>query len=277
MLETYDVTTIRASTPMFLMSRKIKALGIKMVLSGEGADELFGGYLYFHAAPNAQEFFEETRDKVQNLHLFDCLRANKSTSAWGVEVRVPFLDADFVDHVMAIDAQHKMTNKAEGKFEKYILRKAFDIKEDPYLPDDILWRQKEQFSDGVGYGWIDALRDVAAAEVTDEMMASAKFRFPTNTPTSKEGYRYRSIFSRLYPEEAAVGTVPGGPSIACSTARAIAWSKDFESRADCSGRAVTGVHSSAYSSTWNADAPSTGMTSVADGQADEHKDKKARK
>ncbi|KAG5181263.1 asparagine synthase [Tribonema minus] len=249
-LETYDTTTIRASTPMFLMSRKIKAMGVKMVLSGEGADEIFGGYLYFHKAPNAQEFFEETRDKVQALHQFDCLRANKSTSAWGVEPRVPFLDADFLELSMNIDPSEKMIHKAEGRMEKYIIRKAFDTPDDPYLPDHILWRQKEQFSDGVGYGWIDALRDNAAAHVSDDMFNHRANRFPHNPPASKEAYLYRSIFEEFYPTQAAAETVPGGPSIACSTARAIEWDESFKGRADCSGRSVGGVHNMAYDETF---------------------------
>jgi asparagine synthase (glutamine-hydrolysing) len=243
-LETYDTTTVRASTPMFLMSRKIKAMGIKMVLSGEGADEVFGGYLYFHKAPNPDEMQAELIDKIANLHLFDCLRANKSTSAWGVEPRVPFLDADFLDVAMSIDPSEKMISK--GKIEKHILRDAFDYPEDPYLPNEILWRQKEQFSDGVGYGWIDALRDNADKEVSDIMFANASNRFPENTPLSKEAYFYRSIFEEFFPQPSAIRTVPGGPSIACSTARAINWDESFKNRADCSGRSVKGVHSSAY-------------------------------
>ena len=250
--ETYDVTTIRASTPMYLMSRKIKAMSVKMVLSGEGADELFGGYLYFHAAPNAQEFFDETVEKVSRLHEFDCLRANKSTSAWGVEARVPFLDADFIEYVMNIDPRAKMIDRKNGRIEKYILRKAFDTPEDPYLPEEVLWRQKEQFSDGVGYGWIDALRDAAEAEVTDQMMSQAEFLYPDNTPQTKEAYRYRAIFERHYPQKSAAGTVPGGRSIACSTERALQWSEDFKGRADCSGRAVSGVHDAAYDAKWSA-------------------------
>ena len=198
-LETYDTTTVRAATPMYLMSRKIKAMGIKMVLSGEGADEIFGGYLYFHKAPNAKEMQAELRDKLANLHLFDCLRANKSTSAWGVEARTPFLDADFLDEAMMTDAAEKMVNKEAGRIEKYILRKAFDTPENPYLPADILWRQKEQFSDGVGYGWIDSLRDNAAIHVSDEMFAHAAHRYPINTPPTKENYFYRSVFDDHFP------------------------------------------------------------------------------
>jgi asparagine synthase (glutamine-hydrolysing) len=245
-LETYDVTTIRAATPMFLMSRKIKAMGIKMVLSGEGADEIFGGYLYFHKAPNAGEFQAELRDKISNLFMFDCLRANKATSAWGLEARVPFLDRDFLDVAMNIDANEKMIRKDQGRIEKHILRAAFDTPDDPFLPSEILWRQKEQFSDGVGYGWIDSLRDLAEERVTDEQFKHRAHRFPHNTPVTKEAYMYRTMFEEHYPNPAAVHTVPGGPSIACSTARAIAWDASFQNRADCSGRAVAGVHDEAY-------------------------------
>lgn len=243
-LETFDTTTVRASTPMFLMSRKIKAMGIKMVLSGEGSDEVFAGYLYFHKAPNPEELQAELRDKIANLYLFDCLRANKSTSAWGLEARVPFLDADFLDVAMSINPAEKMITP--GRIEKHILRDAFDNPEDPYLPHDILWRQKEQFSDGVGYGWIDSLRALAASHVSDAMFQNASNRFPENTPLTKEAYFYRSIFEDHYPQNAAVKTVPGGPSIACSTARAIEWDASFKNRADCSGRAVAGVHNEAY-------------------------------
>eukprot|EP00640_Fibrocapsa_japonica_P000475 CAMPEP_0113935160 /NCGR_PEP_ID=MMETSP1339-20121228/2373_1 /TAXON_ID=94617 /ORGANISM="Fibrocapsa japonica" /LENGTH=555 /DNA_ID=CAMNT_0000937217 /DNA_START=71 /DNA_END=1738 /DNA_ORIENTATION=- /assembly_acc=CAM_ASM_000762 len=243
-LETYDLTTIRASTPMFLMSRKIKALGIKMVLSGEGADEIFGGYLYFHKAPNAKEFFEETKDKISALHMYDCLRANKATQAWGIEARVPFLDLDFMEVAMNIDPEEKMI-KGE-RIEKWMMRKAFDDKEKPFLPDHILWRQKEQFSDGVGYGWIDSLKEVAATHVSDSMMANAKYRFPHNTPLTKEAYHYRMIFEEFYPQHAAIMTVPGGPTIACSTPRAIEWDESFKNRADPSGRAVLAVHDKSY-------------------------------
>merc|ERR1719453_843388 len=188
MLETYDVTTIRAATPMYLMSRKIRAYGFKMVLSGEGADEIFGGYLYFHKAPNAREFHEETVRKIKDLYMFDCLRANKSTMAWGIEARVPFLDREFMDMAMSLNPKSKMCVDGEGtkRMEKYIFRKAFDTPEDPYLPDEVLWRQKEQFSDGVGYGWIDALRDNAEAHVTDKQLRAAAHRFPVNTPLTKE-------------------------------------------------------------------------------------------
>jgi asparagine synthase (glutamine-hydrolysing) len=257
-LETYDVTTIRASTPMYLMSRKIKAMGIKMVLSGEGADEVFGGYLYFHKCPNAQEFMDETIDKLSRLHMYDCLRCNKAMSAWGVEPRVPFLDADFLDVAMNLDPEEKMIRMGhdvkpeDRRAEKWVIRKAFDTPDDPYLPDEILWRQKEQFSDGVGYGWVDTLKDIANNEVSDQMFASAKNRFPYNTPTTKEGYRYRMIFEELFPGEAAEKTVPGGKSIACSTERAMKWDETFASRADPSGRAA-GVHDSAYDEKFEAD------------------------
>ncbi len=230
--ETYDVTSIRASTPMYLMARRIKSMGIKMVLSGEGADEVFGGYLYFHMAPDPKEFHEETVRKLKKLSKFDCLRANKSMAAWGVEARVPFLDKDFLDYAMAIDPKDKMC--IDGKPEKYILRKAFES----YLPDSILWRQKEQFSDGVGYGWIDALKDLAEQKVTDEMMKKVHRRFPTQTPDSKEAYIYREIFEELFPSQDAILTVEHGPSIACSTPTAYKWSKQFEGMADPSGRAV---------------------------------------
>lgn len=233
---------------MFLMSRKIKAMGIKMVLSGEGSDEVFAGYLYFHKAPNAGELQAELRDKISNLYLFDCLRANKATNAWGVEPRVPFLDPDFLDVAMSIDPEEKMIRT--GRIEKHILRDAFDTPEDPYLPKEILWRQKEQFSDGVGYGWIDSLRDLADNNVTDQMFQQAANRFPENTPVTKEAYMYRSIFESHYPQTSSVKSVPGGPSIACSTARAIEWDASFKNRADCSGRSIAGVHEQAYDETF---------------------------
>lgn len=239
-IETYDVTTIRASTPMFLMGRKIKAMGIKMVLSGEGADEIFGGYLYFHKAPNAQEFHEETVRKLLALNMFDCARANKSLAAWGVEGRVPFLDKEFIDVAMRLNPQDKMCGN--GKMEKHILRECFEH----YLPDAIAWRQKEQFSDGVGYGWIDTLREVAEAKVTDQQMETAQYRFPYNTPTTKEGYVYREIFEELFPLPSAAECVPGGPSVACSSAKAIEWDESFKNNADPSGRAVKAVHNDAY-------------------------------
>ncbi len=247
-LETYDVTTIRASTPMFLMARKIKALGIKMVLSGEGADEIFGGYLYFHKAPDAVEFHHETVRKLQTLHLYDCLRANKSTAAWGVEVRTPFLDRGFLDYSQGFDPTDKMSSThPEGRrIEKHVLRAAFDDPDNPWLPEDVLWRQKEQFSDGVGYGWIDGLKDHAEEQVSDDLLAEAASRFPYNTPPTKEAYFYRSLFERHFPQKSAVQSVPGGPSIACSTPVAIAWDEAFANMADPSGRAITDVHNDGY-------------------------------
>ncbi len=239
-LETYDVTTIRASTPMYLMARKIRAMGIKMVLSGEGADEIFGGYLYFHKAPDARAFHEETVRKLDKLHLFDCLRANKAMSAWGVEARVPFLDTGFIDTAMSLDPQVKMTG--DGRMEKHILREAFE----GYLPDEILWRQKEQFSDGVGYSWIDSLKEVTESQVSDEQLANAEYRYPHNTPTTKEAYYYREIFTQHFPQQAAAETVPGGKSVACSTPEALAWDKALSDCIDPSGRAVTAVHDNAY-------------------------------
>ncbi|MGN7916319.1 asparagine synthase B [Lysobacter sp. 22409] len=243
-IETYDVTTIRASTPMFLLARRIKAMGVKMVLSGEGSDEIFGGYLYFHKAPNAREFHEELVRKLDALHSFDCLRANKSMMAWGVEPRVPFLDVEFLDVAMRMDAQAKMVDKAAGGkrgIEKAVLREAFE----GYLPDSILWRQKEQFSDGVGYGWIDGLKAHAEAQVSDRDMATAVGRFPINTPQTKEAYFYRGLFERHFPGAACAETVPGGKSIACSSPAAIAWDASFANAADPSGRAVAGVHQAA--------------------------------
>lgn len=239
-IETYDVTTIRASTPMFLMARRIKAMGIKMVLSGEGADEIFGGYLYFHKAPDAQEFHEETVRKINRLHLFDCLRANKSMAAWGVEARVPFLDLEFLDNAMRLNPDAKMIK--EGRLEKQIVREAFK----DLLPESIYRRQKEQFSDGVGYGWIDHLKAHAEERVSDEDMKRASFRFPINTPDTKEGYFYRTIFEELFPSESAAQCVPGGKSVACSTPEALAWDAEFANQADPSGRAVKGVHEDAY-------------------------------
>ncbi|MEO6227914.1 MAG: asparagine synthase B [Thermomonas sp.] len=238
-IETYDVTTIRASTPMYLLARRIKAMGVKMVLSGEGSDELFGGYLYFHKAPNAREFHEELVRKLDALHSYDCLRANKSMMAWGVEPRVPFLDVEFMDVAMRMDAQHKMAGN--GKMEKSILRETFE----GYLPQEILWRQKEQFSDGVGYGWIDGLKAHAEANVSDATFAEAASCFPINTPTTKEAYFYRDLFEQVFPGDACANTVPGGKSIACSTPAAIAWDAAFANAADPSGRAITGVHASA--------------------------------
>ncbi len=241
-LETYDVTTIRASTPMYLMARRIRAMGIKMVLSGEGSDELFGGYLYFHKAPDAKSLHEETVRKLDALHLFDCLRANKSMSAWGVEARVPFLDRGFIDVAMSLNPEVKLSGKQRGRIEKQFLREAFA----GYLPDRILWRQKEQFSDGVGYSWIDSLKAHAAAQVSDAQMESAKFRFPYNTPVSKEAYFYRELFERHYPQAWAAECVPGGPSVACSTAAALEWDASLKNIVDPSGRAVQAVHESSY-------------------------------
>jgi asparagine synthase (glutamine-hydrolysing) len=239
-LETYDVTTIRAATPMYLMARKIRAMGIKMVLSGEGADEIFGGYLYFHKAPDAQAFHEETVRKLSRLHSYDCLRANKSMSAWGVEARVPFLDKEFLDAAMRINPADKMIT--EGRMEKQILREAFSY----LLPDSIAWRQKEQFSDGVGYGWIDAVKDHAETHVSDAEMARAEGRFPFNTPASKEGYYFRSLFEQHFPLASAAQTVPGGPTVACSTPEAVLWDKTLQEMNDPSGRAMRAVHQDAY-------------------------------
>jgi asparagine synthase (glutamine-hydrolysing) len=241
-LETYDVTTIRASTPMYLMARRIRAMGIKMVLSGEGSDELFGGYLYFHKAPDAKSLHEETVRKLDNLHLFDCLRANKSMAAWGVEARVPFLDRRFIDVAMKLNPEVKLSGKQRGRMEKQFLREAFA----GYLPDSVLWRQKEQFSDGVGYSWIDSLKAHAAEKVTDQQLATAKFRFPYNTPATKEAYFYRELFERHYPQTWAAECVPGGPSVACSTAAALEWDPSLKNVVDPSGRAVQAVHNAAY-------------------------------
>jgi asparagine synthase (glutamine-hydrolysing) len=239
-LETYDVTTIRASTPMYLMARVIKSMGVKMVLSGEGADEIFGGYLYFHKAPDARSFHEETIRKLSKLHLYDCLRANKSLAAWGVEGRVPFLDKEFLDVAMRLNPEDKMAKN--GKMEKWILRKAFE----DYLPESVAWRQKEQFSDGVGYSWIDTLKRITSEAVTDEMLANAAYRFPVNTPRNKEEYYYRSIFSEHFPSDAAASCVPSVPSVACSTPEALAWDESFRNQNDPSGRAVKNVHVQAY-------------------------------
>ncbi|MCF7826177.1 MAG: asparagine synthase B [Candidatus Marinimicrobia bacterium] len=239
-LETYDVTTVRASTPMYLLARAIKAMGIKMVLSGEGADEIFGGYLYFHKAPNARAFHEETVRKLNKLHLYDCLRANKSLAAWGIEGRVPFLDKEFMDVAMGINPEDKMINGE--RMEKWILRKAFE----DYLPPSVAWRQKEQFSDGVGYGWIDSLKELVEREVTDQQMETASFKFPIHTPQSKEEYYYRSIFSEHFPSDSAARCVPSVPSVACSTPEALAWDASFQNLNDPSGRAVKTVHEEAY-------------------------------
>ncbi|WP_184672653.1 asparagine synthase B [Rhodanobacter sp. A1T4] len=243
-IETYDVTTIRAATPMYLLARRIKAMGVKMVLSGEGSDELFGGYLYFHKAPSAEAFHEETVRKIDALHSYDCLRANKAMMAWGVEARVPFLDLEFIDVAMGMDAKHKMVDKTgdgKRKIEKSVLREAFE----GALPEKILWRQKEQFSDGVGYGWIDGLKAQAEQAVSDREFAAAAARYPFNTPATKEAYYYRRIFEQHFPGEACAATVPGGKSIACSSPAALAWDPAFANAADPSGRAVRGVHSDA--------------------------------
>jgi len=239
-LETYDITTVRASTPMYLMARVIKSMGIKMVLSGEGADELFGGYLYFHKAPTSKDFHEETVRKLDKLHQYDCLRANKSLAAWGIEGRVPFLDKEFMDVAMRINPQDKMINGE--RMEKWVIRKAFE----KYLPESVAWRQKEQFSDGVGYSWIDTLKEVVEAEVTDEQMANAHYKFPTQTPQNKEEFYYRSIFEEHFPSEAAALCVPSVPSVACSTPIALEWDEAFKNMNDPSGRAVAKVHEDAY-------------------------------
>jgi asparagine synthase (glutamine-hydrolysing) len=243
-LETFDITTVRASTPMFLMMRKIKAMGIKMVLSGEGADEVFGGYLYFHKAPGGRELHEETVRKLQKLHLYDCLRANKSAMAWGVEARVPFLDREFLDVAMMMDPSAKVPRNApyERPIEKYPLRRAFD----GFLPPEVLWRQKEQFSDGVGYSWINSLKETAEREVTDSMMRGASERFPVKTPETKEAYMYRQIFERHFPSATAINCVPHEKSVACSTPTALEWDASFKAMADPSGRAVAGIHNDAY-------------------------------
>ena len=239
-LETYDVTTVRASTPMYLLARVIKSMGIKMVLSGEGADEIFGGYLYFHKAPNARAFHEETVRKLEKLHLYDCLRVNKSLMAWGIEGRVPFLDVEFMQVAMQINPAAKMAG--DSKMEKWILRKAFE----DFLPDEIVWRQKEQFSDGVGYGWIDSLKAKAENLVSDEQMAKAPHRFPVNTPKTKEEYHYRSIFSEHFPSDEAARCVPSVKSVACSTPEALAWDQSFLNMNDPSGRAVKSIHLNGY-------------------------------
>lgn len=239
-LETYDITTIRASTPMYLMARAIKALGIKMVLSGEGADELFGGYLYFHKAPNAQEFHEETVRKLDKLHQYDCLRANKSLAAWGIEGRVPFLDKQFIEVAMRLNPKDKMIT--QERMEKWVLRKAFE----EYLPESVAWRQKEQFSDGVGYSWIDTLKELVEEEVTDEQMTNAHHRFPVQTPQNKEEFYYRTIFESHFPSETAALSVPSVPSVACSTPVALAWDEAFKNQNDPSGRAVANVHEKSY-------------------------------
>ncbi|WP_233899755.1 asparagine synthase B [Tenacibaculum piscium] len=239
-IETYDITTIRSSTPMYLMARVIKSMGVKMVLSGEGADELFGGYLYFHKAPNAQEFHEETVRKLEKLHMYDCLRANKSLMAWGIEGRVPFLDKEFMDVAMRINPQDKMINGE--RMEKWVIRKAFE----DMLPESVAWRQKEQFSDGVGYDWIDTLKEVVDKEVTDEQLANAKFRFPIQTPTNKEEFYYRTIFEDHFPSDTAALSVPQEASVACSTAIALEWDEAFKNMNEPSGRAIANVHDDSY-------------------------------
>lgn len=239
-IETYDVTTVRASTPMYLLARVIKSMGIKMVLSGEGADEVFGGYLYFHKAPTPRDFHEETVRKLSKLHLYDCLRANKSLSAWGVEGRVPFLDKEFLDVAMRLNPAAKMC--PGNTIEKKIVREAFA----DMLPESVAWRQKEQFSDGVGYSWIDSLKEMTSQAVTDEQMAHAAERFPINPPMNKEEYFYRSIFEEHFPSHSAALSVPSVPSVACSTAEALAWDASFKNQNDPSGRAVKGVHENAY-------------------------------
>ena len=235
-IETYDVTTVRASTPMYLIARYIKSFGIKMVLSGEGADEIFGGYLYFHKAPDAEEFHKETVRKLSKLHQYDCLRANKSLASWGVEGRVPFLDKEFMDIAMRLNPKDKMAGN--GKIEKYIIRKAFE----DYLPHDVVWRQKEQFSDGVGYSWIDSLKEIANKTVSDFQMDNVISRFPIHPPLSKEEYLYRTIYSELFPSDSAAMCVPSVPSVACSSPVALEWDKTFRENADPSGRAVSTIH-----------------------------------
>ncbi|HET9571065.1 MAG TPA: asparagine synthase B [Bacteroidales bacterium] len=239
-LETYDVTTVRASTPMYLLARAIKAMGVKMVLSGEGADEIFGGYLYFHKAPSAKDLHDETVRKLDKLHLYDCLRANKSLAAWGVEGRVPFLDKEFMDVAMTLNPEDKMCR--QGRIEKWILRKAFE----EYLPAEIAWRQKEQFSDGVGYSWIDNLKVVAAEKISDQQMAEAASYYPINPPQNKEEFLYRSIFAEHFPSSSAALCVPSVPSVACSTPIALEWDEAFKQMNDPSGRAVKSVHDQAY-------------------------------
>ena len=239
-IETYDITTIRSSTPMYLMARVIKSMGIKMVLSGEGADEIFGGYLYFHKAPNAEEFHEETVRKLDKLHMYDCLRANKSLMAWGIEGRVPFLDKEFIDVAMRLNPKDKMINGE--RMEKWIIRKAFE----DMLPESVAWRQKEQFSDGVGYSWIDTLKEIVDKEVSDEQLANAKFRFPIQTPQNKEEFYYRSIFEGHFPSDAAALSVPQEASVACSTQIALDWDEAFKNMNEPSGRAIAKVHDKAY-------------------------------
>ncbi|MBN09304.1 MAG: asparagine synthase B [Flavobacteriaceae bacterium] len=239
-LETYDITTIRASTPMFLMARAIKSLGIKMVLSGEGADELFGGYLYFHKAPSAKDFHKETVRKLEKLHQYDCLRANKSLAAWGIEARVPFLDKEFIDVAMRLNPIDKMITSE--RIEKWVLRKAFE----DYLPKSIVWRQKEQFSDGVGYDWINTLKENTEINISNEQLANAHFRFPIQTPKNKEEFFYRSIFEEHFPSQSAALSVPSVPSVACSTPIALEWDDEFKNQNEPSGRAISNVHEKSY-------------------------------
>ena len=244
-IETYDITTVRASTPMYLLARVIKSMGIKMVLSGEGSDELFGGYLYFHKAPDSKEFHEELVRKMSKLHLYDCLRANKSLMAWGVEGRVPFLDKDFIDIAMSLNPSDKMNILLEDgkqRMEKWILRKAFE----DMLPESICWRQKEQFSDGVGYSWIDTLKKVTEEKVSDQEFARRENRFPVNPPKTKEEYYYREIYSKLFPSDSAAKCVPHEAGVACSTAKALEWDAAWKNMDEPSGRAISGVHDQAY-------------------------------
>ena len=244
-IETYDITTVRASTPMYLLARVIKSMGIKMVLSGEGSDELFGGYLYFHKAPNAQEFHEELVRKMSKLHLYDCLRANKSLMAWGVEGRVPFLDKEFIDIAMSLNPSDKMNirlSNGKQRMEKWILRKAFE----DMLPEEICWRQKEQFSDGVGYNWIDTLKKMTEEKVSDAEFARRENRFPVNPPKTKEEYYYREIYSKLFPSDSAAKVVPHEAGVACSTAKALEWDSAWKNMDEPSGRAIAGVHDKAY-------------------------------
>jgi asparagine synthase (glutamine-hydrolysing) len=247
-VETYDITTIRASTPMFLLARAIKAMGIKMVLSGEGADEIFGGYLYFHKAPSAKDFHEENVRKLDKLHMYDCLRANKSLASWGIEGRVPFMDKEFMDVAMRLNPKDKMIisgqgdPKAKQAMEKWVLREAFA----DMLPESVAWRQKEQFSDGVGYSWIDTLKEMVDEKVSDEQLANAKYKFPIQTPSSKEEFYYRSIFAEHFPSDTAALSVPSVPSVACSSPVALEWDESFKNMNDPSGRAVKNVHDEAY-------------------------------
>ena len=239
-LETYDITTVRASTPMYLLARVIKSMGIKMVLSGEGADEVFGGYLYFHKAPNEKEFHDETVRKLDKLYQYYCLLANKSLAAWGIEGRVPFLDKEFMDVAMRINPKDKMITP--DRMEKGVLRKAFEL----YLPESVAWRQKEQFSDGVGYNWIDSIKEVVEKAVSDTDMEVVQHRFPTPPPRTKEEYYYRSIFEEHFPSETAALTVPSLPSVACSTPTALAWDASFQNMNEPSGRAIGAVHNDSY-------------------------------